>query len=196
MCCKCKGREIECYISLTIEKKLKAYSECPDHTQRHEILWHEWNHNKRWLIQLQELILPSFPSYSRHDVSHSEAVIHNIEMLLGEKNIMELSATDCFVLLHTVFIHDIGMCITHAEREEILANSKFKEFVDVMAGEADSDMGKYARVLLQEDFRGDDLDDEASVLKKKLDVYYAIIYLIAEHRRREHGEVSEKRLIR
>ena len=65
-------------------------------------------------------------------------------------------------------------------------------FVDVMAGEADSDMGKYARVLLQEDFRGDDLDDEASVLKKKLDVYYAIIYLIAEHRRREHGEVSEK----
>ena len=195
MCCKCKGREIECYISLTIEKKLKAYSECPDHTQRHEILWHEWNHNKRWLIQLQELILPSFPSYSRHDVSHSEAVIHNIEMLLGEKNIMELSATDCFVLLHTVFIHDIGMCITHADREEILANSKFKEFVDVMAGEADSDMGKYARVLLQEDFRGDDLDDEASVLKKKLDVYYAIIYLIAEHRRREHGEVSEKRLI-
>lgn len=48
MCCKCKGREIECYISLTIEKKLKAYSECSDHTQRHEILWHEWNHKVNW----------------------------------------------------------------------------------------------------------------------------------------------------
>lgn len=195
MCNESKGRTIECYISLTIEKKLKAYSECPDHTERHEILWHEWNHNKRWLTQLQELILPSFPSYSRHDVSHSEAVVHNIEMLLGEKNIMELSATDCFVLLHTVYIHDIGMCITHADREQILANVKFREFVEEVAGEVDSDMGRYARVLLQECFKSSDPNDKDYVLRKKLDVYYAVIYLIAEHRRREHGEVSEKRLI-
>ena len=65
-----KEKQLECYIALTIERKLKAYSESPGHTDRHEILWHEWNHNKRWLTQLQELILPSFPSYSRHDVSH------------------------------------------------------------------------------------------------------------------------------
>ena len=195
MCDECHGRKIECYIALTIEKKLKAYSECPDHTERHEILWHEWNHNKRWLIQLQELILPSFPSYSRHDVSHSEAVIHNIEMLLGEKNIMELSATDCFVILHTVYIHDIGMCITHADREEILANTKFREYIESLAKETDSEMGNYARVLLQECFKSPDPKDKDYVLKKKLEVYYAIIYLIAEHRRREHGEVSEKRMI-
>lgn len=189
-----KEKQLECYIALTIERKLKAYSESPGHTDRHEILWHEWNHNKRWLTQLQELILPSFPSYSRHDVSHSEAVVHNIEMLLGEENIMQLSATDCFVLLHTVYIHDIGMCITHAEREEILANVRFREFVEEVAGEADSDMGRYARVLLQENFKSSDPNDKKYVFRKKLDVYYAIIYLIAEHRRREHGEVSEQRM--
>lgn len=189
-----KEKQLECYIALTIERKLKAYSESPGHTDRHEILWHEWNHNKRWLTQLQELILPSFPSYSRHDVSHSEAVVHNIEMLLGEENIMQLSATDCFVLLHTVYIHDIGMCITHAEREEILTNVRFREFVEEVAGEADSDMGRYARVLLQENFKSSDPNDKKYVFRKKLDVYYAIIYLIAEHRRREHGEVSEQRM--
>ena len=194
MCNESKGRQIECYIALTIEKKLKAYSECADHTERHEILWHEWNHNKRWLVQLQELILPSFPSYSRHDVSHSEAVIHNIEMLLGEKNIMELSATDCFVLLHTVYIHDIGMCITHADREEILANSRFRDYIENLARETDSELGNYARVLLQECFESPDSTDKNYVLKKKLEVYYAIIYLIAEHRRREHGDVSAQRL--
>lgn len=189
-----KEKQLECYIALTIERKLKAYSESPGHTDRHEILWHEWNHNKRWLTQLQELILPSFPSYSRHDVSHSEAVVHNIEMLLGEENIMQLSATDCFVLLHTVYIHDIGMCITHADREEILANVRFREFVEEVAGEVDSDMGQYARVLLQENFKSNDPNDKKYVFRKKLDVYYAIIYLIAEHRRREHGEVSEQRM--
>lgn len=189
-----KEKQLECYIALTIERKLKAYSESPGHTDRHEILWHEWNHNKRWLTQLQELILPSFPSYSRHDVSHSEAVVHNIEMLLGEENIMQLSATDCFVLLHTVYIHDIGMCITHADREEILANVRFREFVEEVAGEVDSDMGQYARVLLQENFKSNDPNDKKYVFRKKWDVYYAIIYLIAEHRRREHGEVSEQRM--
>ena len=70
----------------------ELYTECENHIERHEIMWHEWNHNKRWLTQIQELILPSFPSYSRHDSSHSEAIIHNIEMLLGEENIQELSA--------------------------------------------------------------------------------------------------------
>ena len=115
----------ECYISCTIEKQLKRYTECPDHTERHELLWHEWNHNKRWLMHVQQLILPSFPAYSMHDSTHSEAVLHNIEMLLGEYNITSLSATDCFLILHTAYIHDIGMCITHADKMEMLKNKNF-----------------------------------------------------------------------
>lgn len=134
----CMQESIKCYIPLTIERKLKAYSESSNHIERHEILWHEWNHNKRWLTQVQELILPSFPSYSRHDSSHSEAIIHNIEMLLGEENINELSATDCFAILHTVYIHDIGMCITHADREAILKNKRFCEYLKI-----------YVKVLIQ-----------------------------------------------
>lgn len=189
--------EVKCNIPLTIERRLKAYTECERHIERHEILWHEWNHNKRWLTQIQELILPSFPSYSRHDSSHSEAIIHNIEMLLGEENIRELSATDCFAILHTVYIHDIGMCITHADREEILKNKEFYEYLQNLCEGSNSDFNEYARILLQECFKKEGTEEEQlqNILESKLKVYYAVIYLIGEFRRKEHGEVSEKRLV-
>lgn len=185
-----------CYIPLTIERKLKAYSESPDHIERHEILWHEWNHNKRWLTQVQELILPSFPSYSRHDSSHSEAIIHNIEMLLGEENIDALSATDCFAILHTVYVHDIGMCITHADREQIINNKKFYEYLYNLCESPNSDLSSYAQILLRECFKKEGTDEEQLqyILESKLKVYYAVTYLLAEFRRREHGAISEKRL--
>lgn len=192
----------ECNIPLTIERQLKSYSECPEHIERHEVLWHEWNHNKRWLIQVQQLVLPSFPSYSRHDVSHSEAVLHNIEMILGEENIKKLSATDCFVLLHTVYIHDIGMCITYEERSQILKNGKFHEYLQRLLENGNTDMSYYASILLRECFKKEpsksdhvNIEEQRQyILDKKLEVYYAITYLIAEFRRKEHGDISKKRL--
>ena len=36
----CMKECIKCYIPLTIERKLKAYSENQNHIERHEILWH------------------------------------------------------------------------------------------------------------------------------------------------------------
>ena len=185
------------YIPLTIERQLELYSKCEEHTERHEVLWHEWNHNKRWLIQLQQLILPSFPSYSKHDVSHSEAVLHNIEMMLGEENVKQLSATDCFVILHTVYIHDIGMCITHDERKDILKNKKFQEFLMKLWDGNSEEMGYYASVLLGKDKENGEKykNDIDTVLSRNLQVYYAIIYLISEFRRRSHGEVSQQRLL-
>ncbi len=142
--------EVDCHISFTIERQLKAYIECKEHTERHEILWHEWNHNKRWLMLVQQLILPSFPSYSLHDVTHSQAVMHNIEMLLGEDNIRLLSATDCFLILHTVFIHDIGMCITHEDKKNIIRDKKFHAFLEELSSDSGNSMNMYAKALLQE----------------------------------------------
>ncbi len=49
------------------------------------------NHNKRWLMYVQQIIMSSFPSYSMHDATHSEAILHNIEILLGEENVKLLS---------------------------------------------------------------------------------------------------------
>ena len=88
---------------LTIERQLEKYYEKEKHAERNAVLWHAWCQNKRWFSQLLETTLGSFPSYSRHDESHAQTVLHNIELILGEDRIRELSASDCFMLLHTVY---------------------------------------------------------------------------------------------
>lgn len=42
-------------------------------------------------MYVQQIIMSSFPSYSMHDATHSEAILHNIEILLGEENVKLLS---------------------------------------------------------------------------------------------------------
>lgn len=186
------------YIQMTIERWLRNYAEAENHIKRHETLWHEWNHNKQWLSHVQELILPSFPSYSQHGLSHSESVIRNIEMLLGEGNIRSLSATDCFALLHTVYIHDIGMCITHTDRKEIIKNEKFHDFLRTIRQSTHEDMARYADYLLQvcfdEPVHMNDKERLDYILEQKLNIYYAVTYLVAEFRRIEHGDISRRRL--
>lgn len=118
---------------LTIERQLQIYEKHPDGDERAATLWHAWQQNKRWLIRLLELTLASFPSYSRHDSSHADAVLHNIERVLGEKRIALLSATDCFAILHTVYIHDIGMAILAEDRTKIVKSDDFVEMVDELA---------------------------------------------------------------
>lgn len=125
---------------LTIEKQLQLYEKHPDKSERAATLWHAWQQNKRWLIRLLELTLASFPSYSRHDASHAEAVIHNIERVLGEERIAQLSATDCFAILHTVYIHDIGMAILAEDRKRIVESDEFVEMIDDLVDGADKDL--------------------------------------------------------
>ena len=80
---------------LTIEGQLERHYLDERHTERNEVLWHAWCQNKRWLSQLLEATMSSFPTYSKHDESHAVTVLHNIEMILGEDRIRELSASDC-----------------------------------------------------------------------------------------------------
>lgn len=184
---------------LTIERRLKLYESHPDKSERSAILWHAWCQNKEWLKRLLELTLASFPSYSRHDASHAEAVLHNIERILGENRIIDLSATDCFAILHTVYIHDIGMAILATDREKIIKSDEFVEMIDELAQGADDDLRKAAFQLtknqyLQEADEEVDYDgleyhiQKKELYSKKLETYYAVVQLIAEYQRKQHGE--------
>lgn len=185
---------------LTIERHLELlYFSNTHHGERYEILWHAWCNNKRWLVQLLQTTLSSFPTYSKHDESHASTVLTNIEMILGEKRIRELSASDCFMILHTVYIHDIGMVITHTDRENIVKNEKFLEMVEQLAKENDFVFQKAVKALKQTKYDYvDGVDNKEEQMKQlyadKLKVYYALLHLIANYRRTEHGDFSEKRL--
>lgn len=188
-------------IAFTIENQLEAYCNAERHTQRHETLWHAWNQDKRWLSQLLELTLPAFPTYSRHDESHAKSVLHNIERLLGEERIKQLSASDCFMILHVAYLHDIGMCMTADDRKQILNDDMFVDMVDRIAEEGD-ERSRWAAEILKKSHYVEESNlryiDRSKQLKEKyaekLDTYYAVIYLMAEYQRRSHGEKSKTRI--
>lgn len=178
-------------LPLTIERQLERYARAEGHTQRHEVLWHTWHQNKRWITQLLEGTAMSFPNYSRHDESHAQAVLHNIELILGEDRIDQLSATDCFVLLHTVYIHDIGMTITSSERSQIVSNDKFIDMLNELEMDGAPDLRSAVAILKRTDYgvvEKWDIEAQRSLYLAKLEVYNAIIQLISNYRRSEHGE--------
>lgn len=188
-------------VPLTIEEQLRAYSETPNHTDRHKILWHAWNQDKHWLSQLLELTMTSFPTYSRHNESHAKSILHNIERILGENRIKKLSATDCFVILHTAYLHDIGMCITAGDRKNAITSEEFKEFLDNIEAGNDNDLKKAAIELMRTaypDYEGNDSIQKERVfnekMEAKLDVYYSVVQLMSEFFRKSHGERSKNRI--
>lgn len=173
---------------VTIEGQLRMYEQHPEKSERSATLWHSWSQNKRWLSRLLELTLPSCPSYSGHGISHAEAVTQNIERILGERRIRELSATDCFAILHVVYVHDIGMTIMAEDRRRIIESDSFTDMVDDLVQGVDEDMKRYAQALQREIYNnkikeGDLLDLEGIAYQKekkhlyleKLDTYYAIL---------------------
>lgn len=184
--------------NLTIESQLERYYLREDHTERHEILWHAWCQNKRWISQLLEMSINSFPMYSRHDVTHANAVLHGIEMLLGRERIKELSASDCFMLLHTVYIHDIGMVITYEDRKKIVKDENFIEMIQAMDDENDPVIQEAIQALQKKSYEYNDRESREEQMKllysDKLAVYYAILHMIANFQRTEHGNRSRERL--
>lgn len=190
------------HLPYTIEQQLQAYTLHPRATERHHTLWHAWNQDKGWLTHFLELTLAAFPSYSRHDATHANMVLHNIELILGEERIRQLSATDCFLLLHVVFVHDIGMCITTEDRKNAVISDEFSELIKSYEHSDDVEKTRWAACLKQ--YRYDYMENCSNANEEKayrqlytdkLDVYNSLIHLIAEYIRGHHGERGKERLI-
>lgn len=141
---KRKNYEIDVYLPYTIEQQLETYAKHSQKTERHEILYHTWYQNKKWLTTLLETTIIAYTNYSRHDASHAESVIHNIERILGEERIRMLSPTDCFLLLHVAYIHDIGMYITAEDRRNMVISNKFDELLDRLERSTDAIQKQWA----------------------------------------------------
>lgn len=145
-----------------------------------------------------EYTLASFPAYSLHNETHCQAILHNIECLLGEPEIRKLSATDCFVILIAVYLHDIGMVITYSDRQDMLQSDSFSELIDELRNSSSSVLQKAAAELqdVNYDFRGEP-DRKARMKKlyeKKLKVFDAMSLILGEHQRKLHAKISEQRV--
>lgn len=185
----------------TIEQQLKAYADAKGHTERHEILQQSWGQSRRWLGQMLEFTLADFPSYSQHNETHCRAVIHNIECMLGEAEIRRLSPTDCFAILMTVYLHDLGMCITDEDRGKIIESSEFVNWIEQLEQSADPEYQNAVKALKRTDYTFVETDSVVEnkknyrrLYKQKMDVFYALSFLIGEQQRRHHAEISAARM--
>lgn len=188
---------------MTIEKRLEIWAQCSDDNGRFAKLWHGWNQNKSWLSQLLELTLPSFPTYSRHDESHCKNVLQNMERILGSDRIMKLSATDCFMLLHVAYVHDLSMAITSEQRLKIAMSDDFVKMVLELENSSDTVMSHCASMLsnkinLWRDSKNLTDREKAEKLKDEfmhdIEIFQAVILVFGEYERRRHGSDSANKL--
>ena len=63
-------------------------------------LFTQWNASRDYVFQKLNAISHVFPHYSLHDISHSEAILTNIERIVGKETLeSKFSAEDLWWLL-------------------------------------------------------------------------------------------------
>lgn len=147
-----------------------------------------WNINKKMCQDVLSTVVMNYPHYTKHDISHSEAIITNIEMLLGEDAIKALSPTDTWLLLHAAYLHDIGMVIECNKIEKNWESKEFQNYLQELENSNDDALAQNARFI---NSLGDKLSKKDDVMSWPVQVRHAVTLLIADYYRREHSEDSK-----
>ena len=146
-----------------------------------------WNINKKACQDALSTVVMSYPHYTKHDISHCEAVITAIEKLLGEEAIRTLSPTDTWLLLQAAYLHDIGMVIECKKIEENWKTEEFQEYLHESEESSDKSLAESAKYI--NSFRN--ASREEDVLSWPVNVRYAVTLLIADYYRRRHAKDSD-----
>lgn len=80
------------------------------------------------LQKMLESFLPRFPDFTDHTILHSMDVLEYCNLLLGEKQIERLSAAECYVLIMSCYLHDIGMGINQKNYESLSKKIDFGDY--------------------------------------------------------------------
>jgi len=157
---------------LTQKEKTEAY--VPELVRLYEAVKSDM---RKYLPSIAE----KFPHYSRHDFQHVESILENIEIILGNERIKQLTVGDTWLILMSAYLHDIGMLISYEEEKTAWKSEAFAKFLLACEYGDDKDLRNAARIALGEDIRIDPL------LAKNY-----VIQLTAEFFRRKHTERSKE----
>lgn len=87
------------------------------------------------LQKMLESFIPRFPDFTDHTILHSMDVLEYCNKLLGEKQIARLSAAECYVLIMSCYLHDIGMGINQKNYVELSAKIDFGDYFETHSRE-------------------------------------------------------------
>ena len=87
------------------------------------------------LQKMLESFLPRFPDFTDHTILHSMDVLEYSNMLLGEKQIERLSPAECYVVIMSCYLHDIGMGINQKNYEQLSKKIDFGDYFETHSRE-------------------------------------------------------------
>ena len=170
-------------MSAGLISHLKAKAEEDKNTA---ILLAQWEFDEKLVGKALENISSYYPHFSSHNASHSHQILVNIERLL-DKNIIELSATDTWLLLESAYWHDVGMLFNSQQVQDIIQDSKFNEYVESLANDNSQDLHEFAKKWQKDGWK------EAIIMydhpHKGVEKYRQ---MVAEWYRRDHPNNSQR----
>lgn len=75
------------------------------------------------VTDLLNRIPANMPEYTNHDIKHSYEILNIISKILPQN--VNLNIVEIQILIYAVLLHDIGMVINNAEKEELLKSDEF-----------------------------------------------------------------------
>ncbi len=152
-----------------------------------QILYAQWNYDKKIIPEILQTISNIFPHYSLHDETHSITIINNIVRVLGKENIEKLSAIDLWLILEASYKHDIGMAISAHEIQETLKSEDFISFFKNILRDKKHSLYQFASQFKIK-------NTKIKYKKKHLDLqlHDGIKFVLAEYYRSQHSQRSKK----
>lgn len=99
--------------------------------RRENKLLHRMTKDSATVLQkMLESFLPRFPDFTDHTILHSMDVLEYCNLLLGEEQVEKLSAAECYVIIMSCYLHDIGMGISQKNYEELSEKIDFGDYFE------------------------------------------------------------------
>jgi hypothetical protein len=71
-----------------------------------------------------------FATYTRHDISHIDAMLRHLDWLIPPSTQTEMTPVDWLLITLSIYFHDLGMLVTADEFENRAQNEAFKTFME------------------------------------------------------------------
>ncbi|NJA06153.1 hypothetical protein HC024_10535 [Methylococcaceae bacterium WWC4] len=153
-----------------------------------KLLKSQWDFDHKLIPKALQSFGQLFPHYSRHDQSHSDQILVNIERILGKNRIEKLTATDTWMLLEAAYWHDLGMVVPNQALEDALQDTDFQSYLLQVASDNGNELHSFA-ISFQ---KAPDLTQCFIGADYPLDAVIKFRLLMAEWFRRKHPTRSEK----
>jgi len=147
-----------------------------------------WRINKKRFANELQATVQSFPAYSLHDLSHSNNVVDNIEYLLGESGINQLSLTDTWLILHAALLHDWGMVLTDSQIKNAIMSKDFSEFIEKNCFSDDRDLSNAIKNI-------ENIRNEQLMIVNAYSIRNSMTLILSEYFRKYHGDNSYSKIL-